>query len=240
MSTLSGEPNIITDGLVLYLDAANPKSYPGTGTVWSDLSGNGNNGTLVNGPTFDSGNNGRIVFDGVNDSVVIPLSQSLQFLGTSSYTIEVWANQLVSQSGFPVLVGTEDGIAVGRDGINFSIWKSGLTTINFIHDRFTSNTQRQSSYINIPDTSVIGNVFQFTGTYDGINMNTYYNGFINRPSTESTGSVTNTITPFTLARRGNSASYFNGRIYSVKVYNRALSQQEILQNYNATKSRFGL
>jgi hypothetical protein len=62
-------PNIVTDGLVLYLDAANQKSYPGTGTTWNDLSGNGNNGTLVNGPTFNSDNNGSIVFDGVDDYV---------------------------------------------------------------------------------------------------------------------------------------------------------------------------
>jgi hypothetical protein len=60
-------PKIVTDGLVLYLDAANPKSYPGTGTAWNDISRGGNNGTLVNGPTFDSTNGGSIVFDGVND-----------------------------------------------------------------------------------------------------------------------------------------------------------------------------
>ena len=62
-------PKISTDGLVLCLDAANTKSYPGSGTVWSDLSRGGNNGTLTNGPTFNSGNGGSIVFDGVNDYV---------------------------------------------------------------------------------------------------------------------------------------------------------------------------
>ena len=62
-------PKISTDGLVLCLDAANTKSYSGSGTVWSDLSRGGNNGTLTNGPTFNSGNGGSIVFDGVNDYV---------------------------------------------------------------------------------------------------------------------------------------------------------------------------
>lgn len=67
--SIYGGPDIITDGLVFCLDAANSKSYPGTGTAWTDLSGNDNNGTLTNGPTFDSSNGGSIVFDGVNDQV---------------------------------------------------------------------------------------------------------------------------------------------------------------------------
>jgi hypothetical protein len=62
-------PRIVTDGLVLYLDAANPRSYPGSGTTWSDLSRGGNNGVLTNGPTFNSANNGSIVFDGTNDFI---------------------------------------------------------------------------------------------------------------------------------------------------------------------------
>ena len=60
---------IVLNGLVLYLDAGNPLSYPGTGTIWTDLSNFGNNGTLINGPTFNSGNGGNIVFDGTNDFV---------------------------------------------------------------------------------------------------------------------------------------------------------------------------
>ena len=68
----SFSPRIVTDGLVLYLDAANQRSYPGSGTTWSDISRGGNNGTLVNGPTFDPGNGGSIVFDGVDDYVSIP------------------------------------------------------------------------------------------------------------------------------------------------------------------------
>ena len=67
--SLSRGPKIVTNGLVLYLDAANKKSYPGSGTTWTDLSGNNNTGTLTNGPTFDSNNGGSIVFDGTNDYV---------------------------------------------------------------------------------------------------------------------------------------------------------------------------
>ena len=64
---LSHSPSIVTNGLVLCLDAANSKSYPGSGTTWTDLSGRGNNGTLVNGVGYNSGNLGSLVFDGVDD-----------------------------------------------------------------------------------------------------------------------------------------------------------------------------
>ena len=77
-------PKIVTDGLVLCLDAAIGKSYPGSGTSWTDLSGNGNNGTLVNGPTFSSANGGSIVLDGVNDYI------STTSISISTFTYEGW------------------------------------------------------------------------------------------------------------------------------------------------------
>jgi hypothetical protein len=79
-------PHIVTDGLILSLDAANNKSYPRSGTTWNDLSGNGNNGTLVNGPTFSSANGGSIVFDGTNDVVSTTLVQTF----VNELTVETW------------------------------------------------------------------------------------------------------------------------------------------------------
>jgi hypothetical protein len=87
-------PTIVTNGLVLCLDSANTESYPGSGTTWTDLSGNGNNGTLVNGPVFDGENLGSISFDGVNDSVQITKVPSIDFTPTSSFTMMVWAKVL--------------------------------------------------------------------------------------------------------------------------------------------------
>ena len=91
-------PRIVTDGLVLYLDAANTKSYPGSGTTWTDISGKSNNGTLTNGPTFDSGNKGTIVFDGSNDYVseTSGLSDSLL---QGDWSISFWANFDVVNTG---------------------------------------------------------------------------------------------------------------------------------------------
>ena len=81
-------PKIVTDGLVLYLDAANTKSYPGTGTVWTDISRTNNNGTLTNGPTYTSTFGGSIVFDGTNDSVVS--ANTINITGASARTMNIW------------------------------------------------------------------------------------------------------------------------------------------------------
>ena len=107
MSTVHGGPgNIVTSGLVLNLDAANPRSYPPpyNGTVWTDLAGT-NNGTLTNGPTFNSANGGNIVFDGVNDFV--QLSATPSSLVTSNVTISSWFNTLNTTQ--QMIVGNSGG-----------------------------------------------------------------------------------------------------------------------------------
>ncbi len=118
-------PRIITDGLVLALDAANQKSYPGSGTTWSDLSGNGNNGTLTNGPTFDSGNNGSIIFDGVDDYITTGTTPS-QLQGNPSFTVSGW---FYRNANLPVNTGTWGfGGNVTNQGIN-SWWSSNNNEI---------------------------------------------------------------------------------------------------------------
>ena len=83
-----GGPDINENGLVLHLDAANNKSYPGSGTTWTDLSGNDNNGTLTNGPTFNASNMGSIALDGTNDYIY---RSSLSNFNSSTYTVLLWA-----------------------------------------------------------------------------------------------------------------------------------------------------
>jgi hypothetical protein len=98
MSTVGGGVNIVTDGLVLYLDAANISSYSGSGTTWTDLSRSGNNGTLVNNPTFDSANKGSIVFDGVDDFINCGNSPILVF-GTLDFTVSIWIKTPIASTG---------------------------------------------------------------------------------------------------------------------------------------------
>ena len=121
-------PKVVTDGLVLYLDAANPKSYVSGSTTWGDLSRGGNNGTLVNGPTFDGGNGGSIVFDGVNDYGTVPTNP---LLITTEFTKSIWFNiislpvdtnirEVFRQSGLYFLISY-------RAALNPKLWQIGFT-----------------------------------------------------------------------------------------------------------------
>ena len=227
-------PNIVRDGLVLYLDAASPRSYPGSGTTWSDLSGNGNDGTLVNGPTFDSGNNGSIIFDGVDDYVELGsiTSDNILMLNGSEVTICSFfkkesggdaAQRIVDKSTNHSGVG---GYAMWIDSqrIGYSVGGSNWRTNNISpvvlgewnHVCVVSGPSSTTSYLN---------GIEFPGAY-------YTNSHTTPP---------NTTANLRVGTWYNATSReFNGSIVSVFIYNRTLTQEEILQNYNAQKSRFGL
>ena len=211
-------PKMVTDGLVLSLDAANTKSYPRSGTTWTDLSGNSNTGTLTNGPTFSAGNMGSIVFDGTNDYVNI----SSLITGNQSFSWGAWINP--TATGTPVLFGNvSNGLAM------ISYWDSANNKVRvgtYGNDRLTSGTA-------IPP-STWGYTFW---TWNGTTLTSYTNGIADGTATGFSFNISNLYTTI-----GNSVNsqYFTGRIAQTLVYNRALTAAEILQNYNATKSRFGL
>jgi hypothetical protein len=226
-------PNIVKDGLVLYLDAANQKSYPGSGTTWNDLSGNGNNGTLVNGPTFDSVNNGSIVFDGVNDEITLPQSSVIKNL-TTNFTISTFVKFNTS--------GGQYGIFTKGDNLT-----SGWTLYLRQGPQFAFigyNTAGTSSgVIATPSGGVQQNIwYNVVYTYNGSSVLGYINA---EPKASAT------LSSFTFRDTGNipiigkdtslaAPGYWNGNIAQASIYNRALSAEEVLQNYNATKSRYGL
>ena len=221
-------PKTITNGLVLYLDAANTKSYPGSGTAWTDLSGNGNTGTLTNGPTFSDGNQGSIVFDGVNDYVINSSTNSIP-VGSSSRTIQIWAYPATTTNVF-VQIGNSNPRYVFEyifSAGQYYIFSDGVNTANNIS---ISGTQLPT--LNNWNHLVFGN--------SGQNWFYYKNGI---QQSSGTFSVTlNTVgQAYVLANRNDVGGYnMNGRISNVQIYNTALSATEVLQNYNATKSRFGL
>tara|TARA_B110000503_G_scaffold48499_1_gene78918 strand:- start:417 stop:1070 length:654 start_codon:yes stop_codon:yes gene_type:complete len=211
-------PKMVTDGLVLSLDAANTKSYPRSGTTWTDLSGNSNTGTLTNGPTFSAGNMGSIVFDGTNDYVNI----SSLITGNQSFSWGAWINP--TATGTPVFFGNvSTGLAM------LSYWDSANNKVRvgtYGNDRLTSGTA-------IPP-STWGYTFW---TWNGTTLTSYTNGIADGTATGFSFNISNLYTTI-----GNSVNsqYFTGRIAQTLVYNRALTATEILQNYNATKNRFGL
>ena len=231
--------SIVTNGLVLALDAANIKSYPGTGTTWTDLSGNGNNGTLTNGPTYSSANGGSIVFDGANDYVDCGASNSLNF--TSSFSVSFWmSNSIGSTYEYYVNRWTYqngsyrqwsfDNTALGvpsADTIGFRISSdgtdAGLTSI------FSTNSSYSSGWHHI------------TGTWDGSLMNLYVDSVLVAGPTSKT-SMVSTAGQKTLIGGGNQGTSFpmSGNISEVLIYKRALSAAEVSQNFNALRGRYGV
>lgn len=230
-------PKVVTDGLVMYLDAGNNRSYASGSTSWLDLSRGENNGTLTNGPTFNSANGGSIVFDGVDDFV----STNKQFFtGTDNFTITTWlkSNGTQNQYSVPISQGHYPVIANQNTGFAFQFGFPSLTDMTFILGDGTT-TWRSVSFSYTPNTDT-------TWTFLSVTKNsntfiTYKNGIFVASGTHtiSYGTYNFTIGKDSYNIDSNSRSWI-GRIASTQIYNRALSAQEILQNYNALKGRFNL
>jgi hypothetical protein len=222
---LAHSPSIITNGLVLCLDAANQKSYPGSGTTWTDLSGNGNNGTLVNGVGYSGSNLGSLSFDGTDDYVSTGLILPSPSTTPTTFDLVFKYNSTNSYRG---LIGSS---AYNSSG--FSIGFMGQSQMRNTYNDSNLNFENNFNY----DSSVIS---QGTFVFNGRNINVYRNS-----------SLTNTFTAsFDVASNGNGTQV--GRnlqggwgvsqvdVYAVRVYNRALTASEIQQNYNALRSRFSI
>ena len=225
-------PKVVTDGLVLYLDAANPNSYVSGSTTWRDISRGGNNGTLTNGPTFNSANGGSIVFDGVNDYVNLGNPSSLNI--TAEITLSVWVKIPSYNTGVYSDIITK-GISLGGSDASYfiSILNDGRITWEIVND---SNVRQYIVVSAVNAAAYNGLWTNFTGTYDSSRLTLYINGilfstalFDLSPIRVRTGNVTI-----------GGTRYLDGKVSNVVIYNRALSAQEILQNYNATKTRYGL
>jgi hypothetical protein len=220
----SYSPKIVTDGLVLYLDVANIRSYVSGSTIWNDISRGGNNGTLVNGPTFNSANGGSIVFDGTNDLCALP-NTSLLSAGTGDFTFNCWIypNSWPVSNWSPIFVAAlTNGMWIGQNNSNqFVLRAYGVA------DRLQFNTR--------PTT---GTWTLVTITRIGTTATLYYNGVSQTSSTTNQDFVQGT-TYVANDGPGAGAVYFNGRISNLLFYKgKGLTAAEVLQNYNATKGRF--
>lgn len=214
-------PQIVKNGLVLSLDAADKNSYPGSGTNWNDLSGNGNNGTLTNGPTFSSANGGSIAFDGINDYV----SGNLTSLNDWSINIWYYSLDITTKNVYYPVSGTSTSNGLGFGG-NFNV-----TTQNRWYFFDGTNVLSHAN-----PNIVINKWYNLVVTKNSTSYNLYTNSSLSL----STTGTNLTLTQYNLGRRGDDFWYVNGRIACVLFYNRAITSIEVLQNYNATKSRFGL
>jgi hypothetical protein len=213
-------PKIVTNGLILYLDAGNTKSYPISGTTWSDLTNNSFDATLFNSPTFNSSNCGNITFDGLNQYANLGnISQIAP--GSGDFTICFWINPTNWSSTYSPLftTTTTNGLWISKNQSNFV-----LRAYNVADDL---------QYSTFPTTNTWTYI---TITRSGTNANIYYNttSVVNNVVTR------NYVTGTSEICRDGTANVFTGKLSIVKYYNKALTSTEILQNYNATKSRFGL
>ena len=225
-------PRIVTDGLVLCLDAGNTKSYPGSGTTWTDLSGNGNNGSLVNGVGYNSGNLGSLSFDGSNDygSVTTGIPD------TGDFTVG-FIYQLTGTGGRGGLFERKpslpyNGFSLGQGGTgSWSFAVSG--TSDFSANRIQMSFQYPTINTWYFDVGVYSNGNTVTG---------YRNGqFVDSGTGQSQGNLSTqgTRTNFLIANRDNVTS-LSCKVAQVSMYNKALTASEIQQNFNALRSRFGI
>jgi hypothetical protein len=225
--SVSGGPDIVENGLVLYLDAANRRSYSGSGTAWANIIDGTNNGTLTNGPTFDGGNGGSIVFDGVNDFVDFSDSG---LLPTAGLTVSTWYKTSVADKWLvDKAAGNID--STGYKLISNSDGSLGCfvnaTSVGTAAGFIAANAGRWMNIVFTwtPSTSLI---LYSQGTQLGIN------------TTSIPASINNPSANLRVAGRANNTDYWNGNVAQVSIYNRALSAAEVLQNFNATRSRFNV
>ena len=223
---------IVTDGLVLCVDAGDKMSYPGAGTTWTDLSKNKNNGTLTNGPTFDSANGGSIVFDGTNDYVSITRNSSI----TPNYISVCGWIKINSKSSHQFLLALPRSV---NGGASYMMYYS-LSLDGFVaYARTNSTGTIQTTSTFSPDT---GRWYFLSMTSNGSNLILFIDGEFEASLSFSSVLEYSGSTVLRIGSYDNQGTptYTNGNIPNVSIYNRALSAQEIRQNYKATKGRFGL
>ena len=245
MSTVGGGVNIVTNGLVLYLDAANTKSYISGSTTWNDISRGGNNGTLVNGPSFSGSNGGFIRCDGINDYIETIDNTSLDF-GSNNFTVEYWFRKLATTVSYSNIWGPNKwntgaapssnewflciGNAFGGNGNAFGFFVEVGTT--------TYGTGESS------ESLTLNTWYQLVSVRNGGALQTYLNGVLKQNVSPAGFTSASTINNVGRNLRVNNSNlnnlYTNADNSIIKIYNRALTAAEVLQNYNATKTRFNL
>lgn len=237
--------SVVRNGLVLHLDAANAKSYPGSGTVWKDVSKERHTATLVNGISHDGTN---FTFDGISDYVDVGNDPS--YNATGSITIELVFNRTSVGSGFYQVVASNTRDCCGvYDGFQIQISNSTVNPAPIVCNLWNSNNYNgvnwDSSFTQLSISNSVGvNVwYHFCFTYDlfSSSFKLYKNGILANSSTKANALSTNQASYNLMV--GKSPSHnanFTGYIPETRIYNRALSADEIKQNFNALRGRYGI
>lgn len=221
-------PYIVMDGLVLYLDAGISQSYPESGTVWTDINGLGpkNNSTLTNGPTFNSGNGGNIVLDGSNDYVNISCNSNTIRAYNSSTEFVIKLPTYLGGQRCILSYRSSNTMYIGKASGGIFVFYNGLSTPGYTVGSISNNS-----------------IAHCVVTCDATNntLSTYINGSLAGSVSRTGWSTTyNSNVGLGYDLGGNTEEYMSGNFYLFRHYNKVLNSTEVLQNFNATKSRFGL
>ena len=227
---------IVQDGLVLNLDAAVDASYPGNGTTWSNLTNTTASGTLVNGPTFTNEYGGGVVFDATDDYVTLNNMSGYQLLTSDYISIDVWFKSN-SFAGFSRKYLFENRSSTGSQGTNpFLIFVD--RTSDIAGNLSVYGGQGQTNVANIS----IDTIYNLVMTIDTTSSTNNFNIYLDNVKTTDSENITNTANISDVMYLGKAYvenDYrWNGPIYRFSMYNKILSDEEVLQNYNATKGRF--
>ena len=219
-------PKIVTSGLVFALDASDRNSYISGSLTWKDLSGNGNTGTLTNGPTYSSTNGGSVVFDGIDDYVDISTSPNL----TNPLTICTFVNKSFITGSNQIIYGpsanvNDNWLSVYGDRVQV----------------FATQTADVNNFTIQSNTVITANKWYYITVIVNDNViSLYVNGVFDVASSPQAFTIAGWNSTARIGQRPTGQFIFNGSIANVHGYNRALSATEVLQNYNALKSRFNL
>ena len=230
-------PSIVRDNLILYVDAGNSKSYPGSGTTWKDLSGRGHHMTLNNGPTFNSNFGGYLDFDGTNDSATVEIGN---LAGTTKdATISIWMDGDYNNSTHRGIIGFR------QSGNNNGFFILRLANTN---DKLEMRIANSGGQFDVKDAT--NNVPTVNSriwcnlclTYSNSNtlITGYYNGKKLGSTTTNATAFQSNMKSFSIAKSSHSTSHMaHMKASSAMVYEKCLSSLEVEQNYNALKGRFG-
>ena len=213
--------SILNRGLTMHLDASAPSSYPGSGTTWSDISGQANNGTLTNGPTFSTDGGGSIAFDGTNDYI--------------SCTTDITLGSAFSMESFIYISSRTNGDIIGSWNNPFRfLWRVNTSGYQLLAWNGGGPSQETVA------TSIVstGTWVYVVVTYDGTNVRFYNNAVLT--DTNARGLNIANFTAMQVGANTYDGVYFNGRIANTRIYTRTLAAAEILQNFNVQRSRFGI
>lgn len=232
---LGHNPSPITDGIVLNLDAANVRSYPGSGTAWSDLSATGNNGTLVSSPTFVNTNGGTLEFNGTSQYADCGYNSTIYNL-TQNFTVETW----IRWTGAVATSGNGQWIIANVDvsTTNGGFQQGYIPGTGFYFGTYGNLVAASYSFI-----PTINTWYCLTGIKSSTSGYFVYLNGIQVASTvnlTAAGAASRNLRIAHRERDGAGTGYFPGYVPSVKIYNRALTANEISLNFNALRGRFGI